>query len=219
MFKAFLQKWIGDIRYDKYLSILFGLIGKLSWPLTVVFLAFLFQSDVSMLINRIDTIKKGDMTVGLGAAAKELRDISKSGSTGSDKQVSDALVNLASLLSEYKYAWSAWTLSQAFSHEVRFADRYSGPGAHVRFIDEYVKDLDNYDKRYGSVCPPEVKKPLAALNDYLKGVLPYQIEGQKLSAPVFSMPKYLSLFTTLVDAITSASKVKGSDTASDSRIG
>jgi hypothetical protein len=199
MIKEFMLKWIGDISYDQYLSLIVDLLGKSVWPLTVVVFLILFRKNISGLIARIRSVEQGDKKLvfdppGGETSETELNKMASSRQTDSNRIIAD----LAFLVYKYQYVWSAWTTRQEFSHAVRFSESYSG--GRLRYIDEYVHDLDEFQQKYSTVIPENIKTPLDKLLSYLKEVRVYHDTNEKLSAPAFSAPKYLALFGDLIKA-------------------
>lgn len=201
MIKEFVLKWIGDISYAQYLSMILELIGKCLWPFTITVFVFLFRKDISRLIDRIRSVEQGDKRVvfdppGGEASERELIEIA---SSSKDTEGRNLMVDIANLLHKYQYVWSAWTTRQEFSHAVRFSERYSG--GQLRYIDGYVRDLDEFQEKYLVSIPQGIKNPFDGLLNYLKDVSSYHDSEEKLSAPAFSVPKYLELFGDLIKAV------------------
>lgn len=201
MIKLLILKLLGSIDYRFYIPEFLGVLKESLWPITVLLIVLIFRREVSKLIGRIKEIKYKDWSIVTSPDAEEaLSSVSDPSKISKDAKGKErAFAELAFLLSNYQYVWSAWTVRPENSHAVRFSEKYSG--GKLRYIDQYCADLKNYDRKFGLLLPSEIKSKFEDLKGYLESILPYQNIEEELTSPVFSQPKYLELFGNLAVAL------------------
>ena len=203
MIEQFLKWFVGHIDYRFYMPLFIDFLKSLLWPATIICLTIIFRKQISKMIEKLESLEGFGARIKMksrteDAAPKLTGFRTKDISLPEETTVQDenqVISDLAFLLFKYRFVWSEWAIDPDYCHAVRFSEKYSG--GTLRYIDEFVKELNSFIKEKGDKLSAIVGKRVRELSSYINGVLPYHEKNERLSGPVFSAPQYQVLLRSL----------------------